>query len=229
MKKNSPFFDTVLFDLDGTLLYTLPDIHLALDYVLERHGYPLHTISETRTYVGGGVRRLIERAIPEGAEDMDEICREYTDYYGRHAQDHIEYYPGIRELVRALRTRGVRTGVVTNKPHSAAVPMIQRYFENEMDITIGKKDEYPAKPSPECLWDAMNSLGASAETTLYVGDAPVDAETAANGGIACALVSWGYSDRPDLEACDVLGVFDTPSALLDGIVNLLPEAGADEI
>lgn len=211
-------FDTVLFDLDGTLMYTLPDIHLSLNHILSLHGYPLRTIEETRSFIGGGVRRLLERALPEGAPDMDELCREYTEYYGTHAQDHVDFYPGIQELVAALRSHGIRTGVVTNKPHAAAVRMIGSFCGENMDVTIGKKENTPAKPDPECLLDAMEILHASESNTLYIGDAPVDAETAKNAGIACMLVSWGYTDRPVLENCESLGVFDSPDAMLHSIL-----------
>lgn len=223
MEKSYSHCDTVLFDLDGTLLYTLPDIHLALNHVLELHGFPLRAISETRSFVGGGVKRLLERALPPGTQELESLCREYTEYYGLHAQDHLDYYPGIREFVTALRKRGIHTGVVTNKPHAAAVAMISRFFGDEMDITMGKTEGCPAKPSPECLLQTMDALGAQKEKTLYIGDSPIDAETAANAGIACMLVSWGYSDRPALEASNSLGIFNTPAALLDGIIALMPK------
>lgn len=209
----------VLFDLDGTLLYTLPDIHLCLNRTLEAHGYAPCTASQTRSYIGGGVRQLLERAVGKDAQDLDALCTEYGALYPLHAQDHVEFYPGIPELVEALRGRGLLTGVVTNKPHAAAVAMIERFCGKSMDVTIGKREGCPAKPAPDSLLEAVEALGLAPEEVLYVGDAPVDAETARNGALPCVLVSWGYSDREVLEGCEALALIDAPAALL----SLFPE------
>ena len=211
-------FDTVLFDLDGTLLYTLPDMRLALNRALERFGHPPRTMEEVRSFVGNGVRKLVERALPPGAEaDADGVYRCYSEWYSLHGQEHVVYYPGIRELLAVLRERGIRTGVVTNKTHADADAMIRRFFGDSVEVTEGKRDGRPTKPSPEAVWDAMKILGVSPERTLYVGDSGVDAETARNASIACVLVSWGYRDRTELERHGVLGVADTAAELLNYI------------
>ena len=109
---------------------------------------------------------------------------------------------------------GIRTGVVTNKTHPAAAAMIEHFFGDTMDVTEGKRDGRPTKPSPESVWDALDRLGVSSERALYVGDSGVDAETAKNAGLECVLVSWGYRDRPELERCGALGVIDQAAELL---------------
>ena len=209
-------FDAVLFDLDGTLLFTLPDMRLALNRALEQSGHPPRTLEEIRSFVGNGVRKLVERALPPGAEaDADRVYRCYSDWYSLHGQEHVEYYPGIRETVAALRERGIRTGVVTNKNHADAVAMMERFFGGLIEVTEGKRDGRPTKPSPEAALDAAKLLGVSPARTLYVGDSGVDAETAKNAGMACALASWGYRDRPELERMEALGVIDRAEELLD--------------
>jgi len=206
---------TVLFDLDGTLLYTLPDMRRALNHALALRGFPPRTMEEVRSFVGNGVRRLVERGLPPGAEAAAEaVYRDYEAYYAVHGQEHVEYYPGIRELLSALRARGIRLGVVTNKTHAAAESMIRRFFGDTMDVTEGKREGRPTKPSPEAVWDAMAALGAERTSTLYVGDSAVDARTAENAGIGCVLASWGYRDRAELESCGALGVIDRAEQLL---------------
>ena len=211
-------FDAVLFDLDGTLLYTLPDMRDALNRALTRYGHPARTLEEVRSFVGNGVRKLVERSLPPGAAaDAEKVYRAYEEWYALHGQDHVEYYPGVREMIAALRSRGIRTGVVTNKTHPDAAAMIEKFFGGAMDVTEGKRDGRPTKPSPESVWDALDRLGVSRDRALYVGDSGVDAETAKNAGLACVLVSWGYRDRRELERYGVLGVIDQAAELLNYI------------
>ena len=207
-------FETVLFDLDGTLLYTLPDMALALNRALTLHGHPPRTLREIRSFVGNGVRKLVERSLPAGAEDMETVYQDYEAWYSLHGADHVEFYSGVPELIASLRERGIRTGVVTNKTHPAAEAMIRRFFGDGMDVTEGKRPGRPTKPSPDAVWDAMAALGAQRETTLYVGDSGVDAETARNAGIRCVLADWGYRDRAELERCGALAVISRPAELL---------------
>ncbi len=207
-------FDAVLFDLDGTLLYTLPDMRQALNYALALHGYPPRTLEEVRSFVGNGVRKLVERGLPPGAADLEAVYETYEAYYALHGQDHVTVYPGIRELLAELDRRGVAAGVVTNKTHPAAAARIEAFFGGGIAVTEGKKEGRPVKPSPEGLWDAMAALGAVRDRTLYVGDSEVDADTAKNAGVACALVSWGYREPEALARCEALRVVHDPSELL---------------
>lgn len=207
-------YDAVLFDLDGTLLYTLPDMRDALNYALALRGHPPRTLEEVRSFVGNGVRKLVERALPPGAADLEAVYETYEAYYAVHGRDHVTVYPGIRELLAELGRRGVAAGVVTNKTHPAAAAMIEAFFGGGIAVTEGKKEGRPTKPSPESLRDAMAALGAARERTLYVGDSEVDADTAKNAGVACVLVSWGYREAEALARCPALGVVRDPSELL---------------
>jgi len=206
-------FDSVIFDLDGTLLYTLEGLHRSVNYALRSFNLPELTFSETRRFVGNGSRKLIERAIKGAAVDFEAVHETYCDHYTRHAAEGTRPYEGIPEFLDALKTAGIKTAVVSNKPDRDAVPMIERYFGERIAVTIGKKPEYDPKPDPRAVREAMARLGTTADRTLYVGDSDVDFFTADNAGTACALVSWGYRDLDELERCGALAVVHSVAEL----------------
>ena len=208
-------FDTVLFDLDGTLLNTLRDIADSLNYALARNGQPVRSREEVRAFIGRGIRMLVAQALPQGERDprYEAIMADYRAHYAVHGCDQITVYPGIKPLLHKLRERGTALAVVTNKPHSDALPMIGKYFGALLPLTVGKKPEAAAKPAPDSVLAAMKILGADPARTLYVGDTEVDLQTAQNAGIPCVLVSWGYRDRAQLETLGALAVIDAPEEL----------------
>ena len=206
-------FDTVIFDLDGTLLYTLEGLHRSINFSLRSHGLPELTLSETRRFVGNGSRKLAERAVKGALERMEAVHETYCAHYSAHAHEGTRPYEGIPEFLDALRHAGIKTGVVSNKPDCDAVPMIARYFGDRIAVTIGKKPEYDPKPDPRAVREAMAQLGAETERTLYVGDSDVDFFTAKNAGIPCVLVSWGYRDMDELKGCAALAVVDSAAEL----------------
>lgn len=199
-------FDSVIFDLDGTLLYTLEGLHRSVNYALRSFNLPELTLSEARRFVGNGSRKLIERAIKGAAVDFEAVHETYCDHYTRHSAEGTRPYEGIPEFLDALNAAGIRTGVVSNKPDRDAVPMIERYFGDRIAVTIGKKPEYDPKPDPRAVWEAMEKLSARKDRTLYVGDSDTDYFTAENAGIPAVLVSWGYRDLDELEGCGALAV-----------------------
>lgn len=212
-----PTYDAVLFDLDGTLLYTLPDIAASLNRALESRGYPPHSLEAVRGFVGNGVARLIARALPGGESNPDfaAVRQAYDRIYAAHACDSTRPYPGVPELLAALAARGVRTGVVTNKGDSDAGPMIRRYFPGAVDIVRGKREGCPTKPAPDAALAVLEELGCPRERALLVGDSSVDRETARNAGLACVLVAWGYQDLgPRDVRPPVLGILRRPEELL---------------
>lgn len=206
-------FDTVIFDLDGTLLYTLEGLHRSVNYALRTHGLAELSFRETRRFVGNGSRKLIERALKGVAADFEAVHDTYCAHYTAHAAEGTRPYEGIPEMLDTLRARGIKLGVVSNKPDCDAVPMIERYFGDRIAVTIGKKPEYDPKPDPRAVREAMARLGTTAERTLYVGDSDVDFFTADNAGTACALVSWGYRDLDELERCGALAVVHSVAEL----------------
>ena len=208
-------FDTVLFDLDGTLLYTLPDIHSAVNAALAMCGYGQNTPDETRTYVGYGSRWLIEKSLPEGAPraEVDRVLAAYRAYYNDHLMVDTVPYEGIVGMLAALRERGVRMGVATNKFHDSAVKMMAHYFPGCFGSVQGNIEGRPTKPAPDAALAAMEALGGTRERTLFVGDSGPDALTAKNAGMACVLCEWGYRSAEELRTYGALGVIASPAEL----------------
>ena len=196
-------FDAVLFDLDGTLLYTLADIAAAVNGALREMHRPERTVTEIRSMVGNGAKMLV-----------DDTLAVYARLYAAHAQEHVTPYAGIPELLDALHERGIRTACVTNKDHTDAAPILQKFFGERISHVEGRKPGRPTKPAPDAVYDALKALGADPSRALYVGDSGVDSETAKNASLPCVLCDWGYWDRDRLENCAALGIISAPAELL---------------
>lgn len=206
----------VLFDLDGTLLYTLPDMAAALNHALAAHGLAERRLEEVRAMVGSGVPNLVSRAVPAGTPEalQREIVEGYQAFYAAHRCDHTAPYPGIPELLGELKKRGILTAVITNKLHADAQPMIEGYFGALIDRTEGKKEGRERKPDPAAALDALAAFGVEPEEALYVGDSGVDALTGKNARMGTLLVTWGYRDEEELRTCPALGLVHTPGEIL---------------
>ncbi len=200
----SNMYKYVIFDLDGTILNTLEDLAAATNWVCARHGWPAHTLEEYRRFVGNGAPKLLERVVPEGVPVTHALRRvtleEFTQRYNAHKEDKTTAYPGVPELVRRLREAGVTLAVLSNKPHEAAWPVVERYYPGLFHRVQGALPDVPVKPDPTLLRRLMEDLGASQEDTLFVGDSNVDIRTAKNGGLVSCGVLWGFRTRAELEA-----------------------------
>ena len=205
----------VLFDLDGTLLDTLPGLAASVNAVLRAHGEPERSLEEVRAFVGNGVRKLIARAAKGGEDrpDYPALLAEYRAHYLAHAAEGSAPYPGIPELLAALRARGVKLGVVTNKDEDAARALMERFFPGAFDVVLGGNAGRAPKPDPATPRAALEALGVPPAEALYVGDTDVDAATARGAGMDLRLCSWGFRARGDLEKLDAM-IVDTPSQLL---------------
>lgn len=197
-------FDTVIFDLDGTLLDTLRDLADAANHALQSAGLPTHPVAAFRQFVGSGANRLIERMLPPSL-CKDEALKlsllaDFNRYYALHKEDHTHPYPGICPLLATLRREGIKTGVVSNKP-AAFVPQITgRYFPELIGVSIGLAEGAPPKPHPAGLQQAMKLLSAVPARTLYVGDSNVDVATAHRiPALLCCGVLWGFRGKAELE------------------------------
>lgn len=197
-------YSTIIFDLDGTLLYTLEDLADATNYALKKHGLPQRTIDEVRQFVGNGVRNLMKRAVPRGEEDpeFENIFDDFKAFYGEHCNDKTRPYDGIMELLGELKRQGYELAIVSNKLDSAVKELNKRYFEGIIDVAIGEKEGVLRKPAPDTVVTALKELNCSKETAIYVGDSDVDIQTAKNVGIPCISVLWGFRDREFLEEHD---------------------------
>ncbi len=215
---------TVLFDLDGTLANTLADIRSALNYALEAHGYPAHTLAEVRDFIGTGTRELIRKALPEEARTdavLDQVLATYSArYYEFYMVDTLPY-DGLPELVHRLAERGIALGVVTNKPDAHANKLVKRFFGDDFDFVLGAKPELPFKPDPAMPLHAMDVIGADPEHTLFVGDSDVDIKTARALGVPGIIVTWGFCDLDELEETGAEYLVNTPWELEQKILGLL--------
>ena len=214
-------FKTILFDLDGTLLYTLTDLAACLNRALEKHGQPTHSEEAVRGFVGWGMRCLLMQALPGGENSplFAPIMADYRADYSIHGSDHTRIYEGIPELLKALQDKGITIAVVTNKPEFDAAPMVKRFFGDTFPLVVGKRPDTEAKPAPDSVFIAMKALGAEADSTLYIGDTEVDFQTAQNAGIPCVLVEWGFRNRAELDALGPFAVIAKPEELLHIIDN----------
>lgn len=190
---------TYIFDLDGTLLDTLNDLAAAVNYALRTHGMPEHSIDDVRRFVGNGVRKLMERAIPDGAANpqFDETFATFRQYYMAHSLDTTRPYEGIPEALAALKARGCRLAVVSNKMMAATQELCQHFFPDTIEVAIGENEAegIRKKPAPDTVFAALKALGVGKEGAVYVGDSDVDIETARNSGLPCISVLWGFRDR----------------------------------
>lgn len=180
----------ILFDLDGTLLDTLGDLHAATNAVLHSFGYPERTLDEVRRFVGNGARVLIQQAVPAGEEhNVDAVLAAFQVYYAAHCDILTRPYPGIPELLAQLGER-YPLAVVSNKPDRAVKELAAIYFPSL--YARGESADCPRKPAPDMVHMAMAAL--QADRCIYVGDSEVDVLTAKNAGVPCVAVTWGFRD-----------------------------------
>lgn len=209
-------YKAIIFDLDGTLTDTLEDLFLSVNHALQGCGLPARSLGEVQHFVGNGVRKLIERAVPQGTRPtVTEQCFEaFRAYYVIHCHDHASLYPGIAALLMALHAKGYRMAVVSNKLQSGVDELARIFFQGVIDVAIGERPGIPRKPAPDMVLEAMGRLGVSKDETVYVGDSDVDIQTAVGAGLPCISVLWGYRSR-DFLACHGATVFArTPQDIL---------------
>lgn len=191
-----------IFDLDGTLLNTLEDLAASGNFVLKNHGYPTHPTDAYKMFVGNGIRKLVERALPPEArrdEIVEPLFKEFLDYYAIHKMDKTMPYPGIVELLEGLQERGIKVAVASNKAHEAMAPLMERYFPTiRFTAVLGNKPGAAPKPNPGIVFEILKLAGDGPETTVYVGDSCVDMETGANAGLKKIGVLWGFRTKEEL-------------------------------
>ena len=192
-------YKTFIFDLDGTLLDTLGDLAAAVNYALREHGMPEHSIDDVRRFVGNGVRKLMERAIPDGTAnpEFEATFATFRQYYMAHSLDTTRPYDGIPETLAALKARGCHLAVVSNKMMAATQELCLYFFPDTIEVAIGENEAegIRKKPAPDTVFAALRQLGVGEEDAVYVGDSDVDLETARQSGLPCISVLWGFRDR----------------------------------
>jgi len=209
-------FDTILFDFDGTLLYTVEDLANAVNHAIALRGYPTHSVKAIERMVGNGVNTLVARALPQGFDTpgYEDIMSDFRAYYQLHCFDTTRPYAGVPEMLRAFSGRGMKLAIVTNKYQAAAEELRQRFFADTVPLIVGDLEGRARKPAPDSALIALEALGSKQETAIYVGDTEVDMQTAQNAGLAFAAVAWGYRTRQELEAIAAPIIADSPEQLL---------------
>ena len=211
-------YQTYIFDLDGTLLDTLGDLAASVNYAMRMHGMPEHSVDEVRLFVGNGVRRLMERAVPGGADHpaFEVAFATFRRHYMEHSLDTTRPYEGIPELLQELKRRGRHTAVVSNKFDAATKELCRHFFPDTIDVAVGEHEAegIRKKPAPDTVLQALSQLGVGQEGAVYVGDSDVDIQTARNSGLPCISVLWGFRDREFLLAHGAETFVSQPSELL---------------
>lgn len=194
----------IIFDLDGTLLDTIGDLAAATNFALRAFGFPEHPEEAFRFFVGNGIYKLIERALPEGRRSADEVSmvkHEFLKYYQLHGEEQTRPYPGISELLALLHAKGYKLAVASNKYHEGTTTLVRYFFpEIEFEGVLGQREGVPVKPSRAIVDELREKAGVTPAETLYVGDSGVDAATALNAGVDFVGVLWGFRPRAELEA-----------------------------
>lgn len=218
-------YRAVIFDLDGTLLNTLEDLRDGVNYALALKGYPERSLEEIRQFVGNGIGKLIERAAPEGVteEEREEILKEFHVYYTEHCRVKTGPYNGIMELLKYLKEHGILMAIVSNKNDAAVKELAKYYFPEYITVAIGECVGVQKKPAPDSVFKAVSLLGVEKEEAVYVGDSDVDRETAANAGMDCVSVTWGFREEELLRSLEPEYLIHQPEELIGIIENSVDE------
>lgn len=209
------YTDTIIFDLDGTLLNTLEDLTDATNYALKECGYPERTISEIKNFVGNGIENLIKKAVPENTNEIkiQECLSIFKIYYLHNSLNKTKPYDGILTLLENLKKKGFKIGVVSNKFDKAVKNLCQEFFFGLVDVAKGESINTPKKPSPDGILKTIKELNADINKTVYVGDSEVDVLTAKNAGVYFVGVLWGYRDEKTLVDAGAKELVDSPERL----------------
>lgn len=211
-------YQAVVFDLDGTLLNTLEDLTDSVNAALRLHAMPQRSTEEIRQFVGNGIAKLLERAVPDRTPEelRKKVLEDFREYYGEHCRDKTEPYAGIMELLRTLKKAGIKMAVVSNKADFAVKELVPVYFGELIGVANGEKESegIRKKPAPDMVRTALKKLGCSPKEAVYVGDSDVDIKTAQNCGMDCISVTWGFRSRAFLKQEGAEKIIDTPSEIM---------------
>ena len=209
-------FDTYIFDLDGTLISSLHDLAASCNYALKLNGMPERTLEEVRMFVGNGVKKLMERAVPGGLENekFEKTLQDFRQHYMVHNMDNTKPYPDVMEMLEELKNRGKNIAVVSNKFYAATQEICRHFFGDLVDVAIGERENIKKKPAPDTVNEALRQLHADRERAVYIGDSDVDVMTAKNSGMPCISVLWGFRDHDFLLAHGASILISSPLQIL---------------
>lgn len=216
----------VIFDLDGTLINTLADLAYSTNYALEACGYPTHPADEYRFFVGNGILKLFERALPEEARIEAQIRRIrdlFLPHYDRNNTARSTPYPGIPELLTHLQEEGYTLAVASNKYQEATTKIIAALLPQiHFACVLGQREGVPVKPDPTIVQEILAATGYTPEETLYIGDSNVDMCTARNAGVTACGVTWGFRPRNELASHQPEYIVDRAADIRDALHELNP-------
>ena len=210
-------YTIAIFDLDGTILNTLEDLADSTNYALKTCGYPERTMDEVRQFVGNGIRKLMERAVPEGTpvEEIDRVHEKFTAHYKVHCADKTRPYDGIMELLQNLKKDGCKLAVVSNKADYGVQELCKQYFDGVFDFAVGEREGIRKKPAPDSVNEVLKTLECSRDRAVYIGDSDVDIQTAANAQMDHIIVEWGFRDIPFLISKGAKVLVEKPEEILE--------------
>ena len=209
-------YNTYIFDLDGTLLSSLADLAASCNYALLTNGMPERTLDEVRRFVGNGVKKLMERATPDGLQNplFDKTLADFRQHYMKHNLDTTCPYEGVMPMLEELQRRGKKVAVVSNKFYAATQELCHHFFGDLVTVAIGEREDIRKKPAPDTVIEALRQLNATAEESVYIGDSDVDIDTARNAGMPCISVLWGFRDKDFLIEHGATTLVATPQEIL---------------
>ena len=221
--ENSLTNKTVIFDLDGTLLYTLEDLKDSVNFALSKFNYPQKNLEEIKNFVGNGVKVLMELSIPQGKnnENFDECLAIFKTHYAQNMYNKTKPYDGIIEMLENLQNLGFKTAVVSNKFDLATKELCKKYFAEKIEIAIGESENIRKKPAPDSVFKVMEILNSNKNSTYFVGDSEVDIQTAQNANIKCISVTWGYKNEEFLLKNGAKFLANSPQEILKIITSQL--------
>ena len=199
-----------IFDLDGTILDTLDDLTASTNYALASQSLPPRTKDEVREFVGNGIAKLIERAVPSGTSEQmkSRVYEAFTTHYRQHCMDATRPYDGMIELLQGLKSRDMKLAVVSNKADAHVQKLCEIYFPDIFDFVVGERVGIRKKPAPDSVQEVLTKLSISCVDAVYIGDSDVDIETASNAHMPCISVTWGFRTREFLERHGAIHIVD---------------------
>lgn len=214
--------NTVVFDMDGTVLDTLDDLTDSMNYVMKRFDMACHDREEYRQFFGNGVRYALERSVPENtpADVIDRMLPVFKEHYDVHCLDQTKPYDGITKLMRELKAKGFKMAIVSNKIDSAVKELNKRFFSEAVEVAIGEKPGIRRKPAPDTVFEALKELNSDQKEAVYIGDSEVDYKTACNSGLPCISVLWGFRTEEFLRNNGASVFAETPDDVLRRIEDL---------
>ena len=228
--------NTVVFDMDGTVLNTLDDLTVSMNYVLEKFNMQGHTLDEYKAFFGNGIEYAMRKSVPEGTDDetISRMLPVFKEHYDKHCLDKTRPYDGILELMHSLKTKGYKMAIVSNKIDSAVKELQKKFFADLVDVAIGEKPGIKRKPAPDTVNEALRLLNSSPDEAIYIGDSEVDFATAKNSGLPCISVLWGFRDKEYLETIGAGTFAEKPEDILkilsDNIILIgMPTSGKSTV